>query len=90
MSSRPATGLAACIWRRLRAKTSGSQYLTVYGRDGLAIGEVFLFRYESLVQLPEGMDFKAISWIQTISRTPLENNPYLGPTPIPIGAMRWG
>lgn len=82
-------GLAPCVWRRLRAKHPGMD-LVVYGRDGHAIGTAYLHRYESVVSLPEGMDFRAVSWRQTIDRTEPTEMGMLGPTPIPIGATRWG
>ncbi len=82
-------GLAACVWRRLRAKHPGMD-LVVYGRDGLALGTAFLFRYEAIVALPEGMDFRAVSWKQTIERTEPSEYGLLDPTPIAIGQTRWG
>lgn len=83
-------GLAACIWRRLRAVHGGGD-LTLYGRDGLAIGEGFLFRYDAHVMLPEGMDFRAISWKTTLEHAPGQGfDAMLGPTQIAIGKTSWG
>ena len=84
MVTKTTYGLMPCIWRALRAKHPGFT-LTVYGRDGLAIGTAYLHRDESLITLPESMDFRAISWKQTIERTPVSGNPIIGPTAIPIG-----
>lgn len=79
-------GLMPLIWRRLRAKHAGCADITLYGRDGLAIGTGFLWRYEALISLPEAMDFRAISWKQTIDRTERTDFGLLGPSTIPIGA----
>lgn len=90
MAKTKSYGLAACIWRRLRAVHGGGD-LTLYGRDGLAIGEGFLFRYEAQVALPMAMDFRAVSWKTTLAHAPGQGfGEMLGPTPIAIGQRRWG
>ena len=85
-------GLAACIWRRLRAVHGGGDLL-LYGRDGLVIGKGFLFRYDAHVALPVDMDFKAVSWKTRLDHAPgqgFDPASHLGPTPIAIGQQRWG
>lgn len=82
-------GLMPCVWRRLRAKHPGMG-IVLYGHDGLAIGTGYLWRYEALISLPESMDFRAVSWKQTIDRTEPSDFGMLGPTPIAIGARSWG
>lgn len=89
MSTRQTYGLAPYVWRALRAKHPGMD-LTLYDRAGLSIGIAHLHRYESMVTLPEGLDFRAVSWKQTIERTSYTRHGMLDPTPLPIGARTWG
>ncbi len=90
MATAKTYGLMPCIWRALRAKHPGATSLTVYDRQGFALCFVFLYRYEAMVQMPLDLDFKLISWKQTIARTRPQTMGTLGPTDIPIGARTWG
>lgn len=89
MATQRTYGLLRCVWRALRAKHWGGD-IALVGRDGRVIGRGFLFRYEALVALPDDMDFRAVSWRRTIDHPAPPQNDMIGPTPIPIGAARWG
>lgn len=91
MSTTRTYGLAACVWRRLRAKHPGVvPALTLYGRDGSVLGDAFLFRYEACVGIPAHLSFSDISWKTTIECAPVETGGLLGPSKIAIGETRWG
>jgi hypothetical protein len=81
-------GLHPTIWRKLRLVIGGHCDIVLYGRDSLVIGLGMLERYTSAVHLPEGMDFRAVSWATTIRECQPQPDglaAFLGPSVIPIG-----
>lgn len=86
-------GLMRCIWRKLRALSGGACYIRVYNKQGEDIGEVFLYRYAALVELPSDVAFKDISWLCTIKNLrpdPIAEAAFMGGNDIAIGIDRFG
>lgn len=86
----PMTGLHPTIWRKLRAKHGGTALdLKVYDRDNNYLGEIYLSRYDSCVNMMQtGIDFHSISWINTINNLEpwdYTRQPFIIPDEIPIG-----
>jgi hypothetical protein len=82
-------GLHPTIWRKIRAKVGCVNDIQAYNKDNKRLCLMRVSRYQSYISLPDNIDFKDISWENTInhlkSDPDCKQNGFLGSSVIPVG-----